>query len=29
MYRRAEVTGDIEIVRTVVGGTVVYEAPHA
>jgi N-acetylglucosamine-6-phosphate deacetylase len=29
MYRRSEVTGDVEIVRTVVGGIVVYEAPDA
>ena len=29
MYRRSDVTGDVEVVRTIVGGTVVYEAPGA
>lgn len=27
MYRLSQTTGDVEIVRTVLGGTVVYEAP--
>lgn len=29
MYRRSDVTGDVEVVRTVLGGTVAYEAPDA
>lgn len=29
MFRRSEATGDVEIVRTVLGGRVVYEAPIA
>lgn len=29
MYRQSEVTGDVEVVRTLLGGTVVYEAPGA
>lgn len=29
MYRRSEVTGDVEVVRTILDGTVVYEAPSA
>jgi len=29
MYRRSDVTGDVEVVRTVLGGTVVHEAPGA
>lgn len=29
MYRRSEVTGDVEVMRTLLGGTVVYEAPGA
>jgi N-acetylglucosamine-6-phosphate deacetylase len=28
-YRRSEATGDVEVVRTILGGTVVYEAPVA
>ena len=29
MYRRLEVTGDVEVGRTVLAGTVVYERPGA
>ena len=29
MFRRSEATGDVEIVRTVLGGSVVYQAPTA
>lgn len=29
MFRRSDVTGDLQIVRTVLGGTLVYEAPAA
>jgi N-acetylglucosamine-6-phosphate deacetylase len=29
MFRRSDATGEIEIVRTILGGTVVYEAPGA
>jgi N-acetylglucosamine-6-phosphate deacetylase len=29
MYRRSDVTGDVEVVRTILGGTVVHEAPGA
>jgi N-acetylglucosamine-6-phosphate deacetylase len=29
MYRRSDVTGDVEVVRTVLGGTVVHSAPGA
>jgi N-acetylglucosamine-6-phosphate deacetylase len=29
MYRRSDITGDISVVRTVLGGTVVFEAPGA
>ncbi len=29
MFRRSEASGDVEIVRTILGGTVVYEAPDA
>jgi N-acetylglucosamine-6-phosphate deacetylase len=29
MYRRSDATGDVEVVRTILGGTVVYEAPGA
>ena len=29
MYRRSDVTGDVQVVRTILGGTVAYEAPGA
>jgi N-acetylglucosamine-6-phosphate deacetylase len=29
MYRRSEVSGDVEVARTILGGVVVYEAPGA
>jgi imidazolonepropionase-like amidohydrolase len=27
MFRRSDATGDVEVVRTILGGSVVYEAP--